>query len=281
MMLIRRVSVFSKDDKGGNRAAVVIETTKMTDEIRQQMATQIGYSETVFLKSQKTGIFFARFFTPTQEVDMCGHASIAAYAVLKQEGYVTLGDCLVIETKSGEIILHEEEERIFLQMPKATLVRELQLRESQRLSQIMDPTGSWEQDECYPIVQCGLADILFRTGSREELNSLCPDFERMKEFSREQDVVGVHAYYYNETNRQLYARNFAPLYGIIEESATGTSNAGLAFFLWSKGKKVEGEYFEITQGETMGFPSFIEARVEMTDHGPTCYVGGLIQYMSE
>ena len=57
MMLIRRVSVFSKDDKGGNRAAVVIETTKMTDEIRQHMATQIGYSETVFLKSQKTGIF--------------------------------------------------------------------------------------------------------------------------------------------------------------------------------------------------------------------------------
>lgn len=281
MMLIRRVSVFSKDDKGGNRAAVVIETTKMTDEIRQHMATQIGYSETVFLKSQKTGIFFARFFTPTQEVDMCGHASIAAYAVLKQEGYTTLGECLVIDTKSGEIVLHEEEEYIFLQMPKAKLMRKLQLSESQTLRQIMTVQESDREDEQYPIVQCGLADIMFRTGSEEELNSLTPDYESMKEFSRKQDVIGVHAYYYDQANSRVFARNFAPLYGIIEESATGTSNAGLAFFLWSKGKRADRECFEIIQGEAMGNPSLIEARVEMTDYGPTCYVGGQVQYISE
>lgn len=280
-MVIRRVSVFSKDYKGGNKAAVVVETTKLTDEIRQHMATQIGYSETVFLKSQKTGIFFARFFTPTQEVDMCGHASIAAYAVLKKEGTVKSEGAFVMETKAGKIELHEEEERVFLQMPRAKIVRKLDRKDSQRLRQIMSPSQFCQSEESYPIVQCGLADIMFRTKSQEELNNLCPDFEGMKELSREQGVVGVHAYFFEPEQMRIYARNFAPLYEIEEEAATGTSNAGLAFFLWNKGDQLQNKCYEIIQGEAMGAPSLIEARVELTNHKPICYVGGLIRYMSE
>ena len=280
-MVIRRVSVFSKDYKGGNKAAVVIEAGEMTDETRQQMAHQIGYSETVFLRAQTDGIFFARFFTPNQEVEMCGHASIAAYAVLKNEGAVKPEGAFVMETKSAKIELHEEEDRIFLQMPRAKILRELDLNDSQRLRQIMNPSQFNQMMETYPVVACGLADIMFRTQSKEELDWLCPDFEKMKEFTREQGVVGVHAYYFESDQMRIYARNFAPLYEIEEEAATGTSNAGLAFFLWKKGSQSKNECYEIIQGETMGNPSLIEARVELTDHKPTCYVGGLIRYISE
>ena len=91
----------------------------------------------------------------------------------------------------------------------------------------------------------------------------------------------MHAYFFEPEQMRIYARNFAPLYEIEEEAATGTSNAGLAFFLWNKGDQLQNKCFEIIQGEAMGNPSLIEARVEMTDYGPTCYVGGQVQYISE
>lgn len=107
-MVIRRVSVFSKDYKGGNKAAVVVETTKLTDEARQQMAKQIGYSETVFLQTQADGIFFALLYTESGSGNVwtCFHCRICG---VKKEGTVKSEGAFVMETKAGKIELHEEE----------------------------------------------------------------------------------------------------------------------------------------------------------------------------
>lgn len=280
-MEVKRVTVFPREGKGGNKAAVVLKYEGLGDHHMQEIAGEIGYSETVFLTKKDKNNFFARYFTPNQEVDMCGHASIAAYAVLKREGYVEQGKDFSLETKAGVIELREENCRVFLKMPVPQLIRKLDVQASRQLNQIMCPEG-WEGlIESYPIVQCGLSDIMFSVDCKEKLDQLSPDFEKMSKFSHEQSVVGVHAYYFEKDQMKIYARNFAPLYGITEESATGTSNGGLAFFLWQECELKDNVRFQITQGETMGESSSIEARIGMTDNKLECYVGGLVQYIVE
>ena len=96
----------------------------------------------------------------------------------------------------------------------------------------------------------------------------------MAHFSEQQGVVGVHAYYLDEKTKQIYTRNFAPLYGIDEESATGTSNGGLVFYLWKKGLLESDIEQVIIQGEAMNQASRIMVKIESSI--PRVHVGGTV-----
>ena len=110
----------------------------------------------------------------------------------------------------------------------------------------------------YPIqiVSTGLKDILVPIDNRESLRKIKPDFEEMKKISKEKDVIGMHMFTLNN-DEELTAicRNFAPLYGINEESATGTSNCALACYLFKYGIKKNKYVFE--QGYELDNPSQI------------------------
>lgn len=113
-------------------------------------------------------------------------------------------------------------------------------------------------DEEYPIqiVSTGLKDILVPIDNRESLRKIKPNFEEMKKISKEKDVIGMHMFTLNN-DEELTAicRNFAPLYGINEESATGTSNCALACYLFKYGIKKNKYVFE--QGYELDNPSQI------------------------
>lgn len=81
--------------------------------------------------------------------------------------------------------------------------------------------------------------------AKEHLALLEPDFKVMENLSRELQVVGVHAFSLtNESELIAVCRNFAPLYGIDEESATGTANCALASYLYRHYEKREQYIFE-------------------------------------
>lgn len=116
------------------------------------------------------------------------------------------------------------------------------------------------------IVSTGLKDIMIPIRSRSILENINPDFEKVTEVSKKYNVVGYHLFCKDTVhNSSAYCRNFAPLYGITEESATGTSNGALACYL----KKYEGEdnadkvKFLFEQGYSMGKPSEIQAMLTM------------------
>ena len=88
--------------------------------------------------------------------------------------------------------------------------------------------------------------------------------------SLENDVVGYHVYTIDKT--QIYARNFAPLVGINEECATGTSNGALGSLLFKRGI-LKGD-IQIIQGETMNEPSLIFVNVSQQKHCLDVRVGG-------
>lgn len=78
---VRRYAAFSDDPTGGNPAGVVLEAAHLTEERLQQVAAEVGYSETAFvtgpIERDGSGAIPIRYFAPEGEVDFCGHATIA------------------------------------------------------------------------------------------------------------------------------------------------------------------------------------------------------------
>ena len=78
------VDAFTSEPFGGNPAGVVLlDGDFPSDRLMQQIAAEFRYSETVFVQQQGCNEFTMRYFTPAGEVDLCGHATVAAFGLKK------------------------------------------------------------------------------------------------------------------------------------------------------------------------------------------------------
>ena len=77
MTAILRYTAFTDDPAGGNPAGVVLDASELTDARMQEIAAELGYSETAFATSREDGGYDVRYFSPEAEVPFCGHATIA------------------------------------------------------------------------------------------------------------------------------------------------------------------------------------------------------------
>ena len=108
-----------------------------------------------------------------------------------------------------------------------------------------------------------------------------PDFDALSKLSEKLNVVGVHAFALSEEpGIRAYCRNFAPLYGIDEEAATGTSNGALTYYLYKQNILKKGDASTFLQGESMGRPSKIQTILDSSD--PTkIKVGGTYKIVAK
>lgn len=262
------VDAFTTQSFGGNPAGVVLlpQDSGFPDEkLMQQVAAELRYSETAFVQRNGEREFTVRYFTPRSEVDLCGHATIASFGVLYQEGLLVEGSVCLNHTLAGDLEVVAGE-RVMMQMAAPKMVEEV--KEVERLCHIMRCDVPSQPVE---IISTGLPDIILPVTSLEELDALCPDMAALAEMSRELDVVGVHAYVPAGDRYTAHARNFAPLYGVDEESATGTANAALTHYLQRRGMVQTGNECAFLQGEKMGRPSVVESTLRPDG---TIYVGG-------
>lgn len=270
MANIFTATAFTDRDRGGNRAGVVLPGHGFDRAGMQRLAAELGHSETVFLSPSARTDFRLEYFTPTEEVPLCGHATIAAFVVLGALGQLDRPD-YTIETGAGTFrVGYEEGGRVFMEqgLPEFGPILPPGMLESSL------PGGSFSPRHPIQIVSTGLRDILAPMESPRALTALIPDFPAMTELSREQGVVGVHAFALSEEpGITALCRNFAPLYGIDEESATGTSNCALACYLFRRG--IRPTEYVFRQGEGMGNPSVIRVRLTAEgEHITGVMVGG-------
>lgn len=100
----------------GNPAAVVMAHDGLPDSLMQQIATEIGFSETAFLKKVSHQVYDIRYFTPKQEIPLCGHATLASAAVLfGEEG---LHAVHFITGNKQQLEVQQKSEGIFMRFPK-------------------------------------------------------------------------------------------------------------------------------------------------------------------
>ena len=260
MVRVYVASAFSKNEKGGNKAGVLIDDYNLSIKQKMKVAEMLGYSETAFISKSDKADFKLEYFTPVEEVPLCGHATIATFVVLNNLKKLKKS-LYKIETKSGILNIQIQDDIILMQ---------------QNLPNYYDIIDKSEIEDCidtevlntnYPIqiVSTGLKDMLVPINSRENLKKLTPDFEEMKKISKEKDVIGMHMFMLNNTDElTAVCRNFAPLYGIDEESATGTSNCALACYLYKYGIKKNKYIFE--QGYELNNPSQIIVYLEESNN---------------
>ena len=260
------VDAFTYQLFGGNQAGVVLlraEQAFPEDSLMQKVAAELKHSETAFVKRLDTDTFQLRYFTPEGEVPLCGHATISIFTVLREQGKIACGSCMA-QTASGNLRISVEPDKIWLEMPQGEIIKTLTQEESAqvyaayRLEQAEQPQGMQPS-----IVRAGLADILLPVGSKDALDHATQNRDEVIRLSREHGLVGVHLFFCPENGEPTaYCRNFAPLFGIDEEPATGTSNAALTYYLSKQNRIQPNRINSFVQGEAMGRRSSILSKID-------------------
>lgn len=267
---------FARVKDGGNPAGVVTDCDNLSEKDMLDVSQKVGFSETAFVQKSDKADFKVRFFTPAAEVDLCGHATIASFSLLRELNVLSVGT-YTQETKAGVIKIEVRDDGfVMMGQPAPKFYEVLDGKIPAECLNIS--TGDLITGLPVQIVSTGLKDILVPVKSLNVLSSLEPDHEKITEASREYDVIGIHAFTPESMfNSAAHCRNFAPLYGIPEESATGTSNGALSCYLYKYGL-IDGEqakHVVIEQGYSMGRPSEIISKLDVrVNEIVTVQVGG-------
>ncbi|MBR4829376.1 MAG: PhzF family phenazine biosynthesis protein [Muribaculaceae bacterium] len=266
------VDAFTDKAFGGNPAGVVLlgqNNGFPADELMQQVAAELRFPETAFVRQLSPEEFNVRYFTPCSEVDLCGHATIATFGLLRHEGIVPKDTVCRNHTLAGDLEVRVGEQ-VMMQMAAPKVI--VPLLDIEYLHDIMAGMNMIEwNDMPVEVISTGLPDIIMPVGSVESLNALKPDMEALAELSRELNVLGVHAFAFGDDGYTAHVRNFAPLYGVPEESATGTANAALTYYLYRRNIVKHDTECKFLQGEAMRRPSVVATTLSKDG---TVYVGG-------
>jgi PhzF family phenazine biosynthesis protein len=249
---------FAKCIEGGNPAGVVLNADDLSEDSMKKIAGIIGFSETAFVMKSGLADFKVRFFTPNEEVDICGHATIGTFSTLLSKRLIKPGKYFQ-ETKAGILSVELKEDSSIMMNQNAPSYHQTISKEE--IADSLNITIN-EMIEELPvqIVSTGLRDILIPIKNIDMVNAIKPNFEKVSEISSKYNTIGYHIFALESLNdSNAYCRNFAPLYGIPEESATGTSNGALACYLfkYDKIKSDNANHIIIEQGYSMEKPSEI------------------------
>ncbi|ETT47957.1 PhzF family phenazine biosynthesis protein [Paenibacillus sp. FSL P4-0338] len=264
------LNAFAEGERGGNPAGVVLEQALSLDAAQMQLiAKELGFSETAFMEKSLLADYKIRYFTPASEVDLCGHATIAAFGLMHSLGLSKEATSYSIETKAGILDVDiSSEGLVYLSQVVPQFFERISCEE-------IAPSLRMDAEELQTelpiqIVSTGLRDIMIPIRSRKLLNEIQPNFDAIIAISEKYDVVGYHLFTMDTPDDSAAeCRNFAPLYDIPEESATGTSNGALLSYLYQYGQRSlqEVENVMFRQGYSMDCPSEIKAGLRLSESG--------------
>lgn len=232
------------------------------------IAKTLGYSETAFISKSTIADYKFEYFTPEAEVDLCGHATVGAFLIMKQLNLLTKNH-YTIDTKSGVLEVNLENDTVFMQQTQP------EFSDILPISALNNCFNTANIDTYFPvqIVSTGLKDILIPIQNIEKLHNLQPNFDHIKKISEKYNVIGMHLF--ASDNDRIVCRNFAPLYDINEEAATGTSNGALACYLHQK-HNIQKDLYVFEQGYSLDSPSEILVKLATNNDNEIekVYVGG-------
>lgn len=261
------VDAFTDQPFGGNPAGVVLldDGDFPAESLMLQIAAELRYSETAFVKRHSEKEYTLRYFTPKAEVELCGHATIASFALLHREGLAT-GHC-VCHTLAGTLSI-EAGEKVMMQMAMPRIIATIE--ETDEVYKALC-VSDYQLSMPMQIAYSGLPDLMIPLSDVKTLQSLQPDMEAITAITKKYAAVSFHVFAFANDGYTAHVRDFAPLYGVPEESATGTANAALTYYLQQNGcLSIEAEC-AFMQGEAMGRPSVVATQIRKNG---TIYVGG-------
>ena len=269
------VDAFTDRPFGGNPAGVVLLEGKEypAEGLMLNIAAELRYSETAFVRQDGEGEFTLRYFTPKAEVELCGHATIATFFLLHHKGLAN--GHLLCHTLAGDLVI-QTGEKVMMQMAAPRIVATLADKDAQEAYRAVGFEGH-RPPLPVQIAYSGLADVMLPLPTVETLNTLRPDMDAIGALTRRLGAVSIHPFAFGDDGHTAHVRDFAPAYGVPEESATGTANAALTHYLAVHGIIASGDH-TFLQGEAMGRPSVVATRLSAEG---VIYVGGTAAIVAE
>ncbi|NXH44616.1 PBLD protein, partial [Dicaeum eximium] len=238
------VDAFTNRPFSGNPAAVCLLENDLDEDLHQKIATEMNLSETAFIRKLKPGddftkssCFGLRWFTPANEVPLCGHATLASAAVLFHTQKNT-NSVLTFVTLSGELKARQVKDHIVLDLPLYTAYPQV----SQNFMYVCAAVGDMiVQDVRYSPDTKKLLVRLSDTYERSALENLKVSAQRFLSAEKTGKVKGLILTLKGNSSgkgHDFYSRYFAPWYGVLEDPVTGSAHAVLSSY-WSEqlGKK--------------------------------------------
>ncbi len=213
---IYQVDAFTEKVFGGNPAAVCPLEKWLTSEQMQQIAMENNLAETAFFV-KKNHAFEIRWFTPSVEVDLCGHATLAAAHVLFKHLNYPESKITFISARSGELRVSNNQGLLTLDFPTDVF-------EKIPMPPFISACFQQEPTEAYQ----GKTDFMFIFKNEAEIKNIQPDFKAINALGGRGVIVTAKG---NEVD--FVSRFFAPQSGIDEDPVTGSAHTTLTPY-WSK-----------------------------------------------
>ena len=262
-------NAFTDKPFAGNPAGVVVDAAGLDANIMQRIACQMNLAETAFLLPSKNpdADVRLRWFTPAREVDLCGHATIAAFTAAAERGVFPVGEGetreLKVETRSGILRIHvwrvDGLPRVAMQIPVPDFA---ELDVDREAFAAVWGVGASDLDGAWRVLK-GLNYWYFPVGDRSSFAALTLKTEELARF----DDTAAFAFYTRETvdaDSDWHLRFFAPFHGVDEDIVTGSAQGpmGVVNLLDRQSEPVEG-WTELKgeQGDLLGRPGRVGVRV--------------------
>lgn len=271
---VQLVKAFTKNAQQGNPAGVVLNAERLSDTQRLKVAQAVGFSETAFVEKSDQADFKVRFFTPKQEVDFCGHATVATFHTLVEQGVTTVGSggsaTVTQQTLAGTFpvkcyadgkIMMTQREPIFgaIETNRQLIAGLLSLSENELGELPIQPVKTVTPVLIIPIV------------SLQVLRKIKPQLAQINQYSEQNDGGCWYVFTSEALNPQsdIAARSFDPIVGIDEDAATGSAAGPLGCYADKYIHKGGKKQFVIDQGFDMDMNATL-----YVDVASTVLVGG-------
>ena len=272
-----QVDAFTKKIFTGNPAGVVSNADGLSDSDMQKIARELNNSETAFIFSGDDDCdVHVRFFTPTSEVPICGHTTIAAHYVRAKE--LSLKNNTIVRQKTGAGILpvtilnDGDDYQVVMEQGKIS-VEKISVAAHEKILAAFGLSIDDRNKNCpAAIASTGLPMFMIGIDDLEKLHALEPNLQALAAISHEINCNGYYVFVLTPAeNFFVHGRMFAPAIGIAEDPVTGNANGPLGAYLCNFGLiDTHGDKitFQAVQGEKIQRRGTMRVEVSLHDSKP-------------
>ncbi|WP_108125648.1 PhzF family phenazine biosynthesis protein [Saccharospirillum mangrovi] len=259
---LKRYTAFTTEPSGGNPAGVWVGDHLPSAAEMQQMAADVGYSETAFIAPAQGAKRTVRYFSPEAEVPFCGHATIASGVVL---GQLSGAGRYTFSTQAGDVGVQVQAQADRYTAALTSVEPRSEPVSDAVLSQALQYLG-WRADELDTAIlprkaYAGAWHLVLAVAEKRRLDRLDYDFDALKNLMLAEGLTTLQLVW-RESDTQFHARNPFPVGGVVEDPATGAAAAALGGYLRELGVlNPLPRQLTIHQGVAMGRPSVIRMDV--------------------
>ena len=252
---IYQVDAFTENIFGGNPAAVCPLENWLPDDLMQNIAMENNLAETAFYVP-KENHFELRWFTPTTEVDLCGHATLASAHVIFTTGY-DQDEISFLSPRSGKLIVRKEEPFYTMNFPTDVLQK------------VEAPANLIKGLGITPLeVYRGKTDFMAIVENQATIESIQPDFKILGKLDSRGTIVTAPG-----ENSDFVSRCFFPQSGVDEDPTTGSAHTSMIPYWANKLEKIDMTAIQLSKRKGHLNCKYLNDRVEISGQAKTYLIG--------